>query len=220
MPNEITLSDKARQFPVKTQEALWELKTSPQQYYAALVPAKATDPLTDTTPTLAKIQSGLGESWALLAVSVAITELRNFFNVQSNMNEDQIALTAELIVETYWDLSLNDIKGVFRRKMKTAKLYGKLDGSDILGWLEEYKQECVASVQEQREREAREYEPSTHPITYEEWSKNKKPEENFFALEPKIGKPHRLTPEQQRQKDLDFFKFRTEYLISKGITPK
>lgn len=219
MPNEIIPLNPNANLPAKVMSELNALRMSPERYYEGLIPIKADQPLTDTTPTLANIQQGLGAPGAKLAVSVALLELAEWYNVQHNLTDRQIAMIAEMILEVHWDLSLNDIKGCFQKKMRTAKLYGKLDGSDILGWLDEYKQECIEAKQRRLEEEAREFAPSEKPITYEEWSKNKKPEENYIARESEIGKP-RLTPEQQRQKDLDFFKFRTEYLINKGITPK
>lgn len=217
MSNEIT-KGKGAMLPARMQGELLKISKSPKQYYAELTPAKATDPLTDSTPTLSQIHRGLGTPLAMKAVSESLMELKAWFNVKMNLNPDQIAMIAEMILEVHWDLSLNEIKGVFRDKMRNAKLYGKLDGSDIMGWLDDYKRESMAAVQAIRDVEAKESTPSAEVVTYEEWSKGIPEGENYIAKGFK-GVPV-VTPEQQRQKDLDFFKWRTEYLKSKGITPK
>lgn len=218
MSNEITLSDKAAMLPARMQGELLKISKSPKRYYAGLTPAKTTDPLTDSTPTLSQIHRGLGTPLAMMAVSESLKDLKAWFNVKLNLNADQIAMIAEMILEVHWDLSLNDIKGVFREKMRNAKLYGKLDGSDIMGWLDDYKRESIAAVQAIRDAEAKESAPSAEAITYEEWSKRIPEDENYIAKG--FRNVPVVTPEQQRQKDLDFFKWRTEYLMSKGITPK
>lgn len=219
MSNEITLSDRAAYLPAPTQDALNALQESPEKYYADITPIKADEPLTEATPTLAQIQRGIGAPNARLAVSVALLELSEWFNVQKNLTNAQIAMIAEMIIEAHWDLSLNEIKGVFRNKMRTARLFGKLDGSDILSWLDEYKTESMAAVQRIRDAEAKEYSESKDAIPYEEWSKGKKEEENYIAR--RLQGHGCFTPDQKRQKELDFYKWKTEeYLPSKGITEK
>lgn len=217
MQNEIT-KGKDSMLPAKTQDALNALRQSPEKYYDALTPIKADESLTDETPTLAQIQRGLGAPGAKLAVSVALLELSEWFNVQKNLTDRQIAMIAEMIIEVHWDLSLNEIKGVFRDKMRNAKLYGKLDGSDIMGWLDDYKQESMAAVQAIRDAEAYDFSQSSEAIGYEEWSKRIPEGENYIAKGFKNVPV--VTPEQHRQKDLDFYKWKIEYLKSKGITPK
>ena len=204
--------------PAKTQDALNALRESPERYYAALTPIKADEELTDATPTLAQIQRGLGAPGARLAVSVALLELSEWFNVQRNLTDRQIAMIADMIVEVHWDLSLNDIKGFFQKMMRTAKLYGKLDGSDILQWLDEYKQECITAKQKRLEQEAKQYTPSSKAITYEEWCAKTPKEKNYLA-NGRFGKAQPTDGERDR-KEAEFQRFRKEYLRNKGIEPK
>lgn len=217
MQNEITKGGDSM-LPARTQDEFLKISKSPKLYYAELTPAKATDPLTDSTPTLSQIHRGLGTPLAMKAVSEPLMELRAWFNVQNNLNADQIAMIAEMILEVHWDLSLNDIKGCFQKMMRTAKLYGKLDGSDIMGWLDEYKAECITAKQGALESEGMASEQSSEAVSYEEWSKRIPEYENYIAKGFKGVSI--VTPEQQRQKDLDFYKWKIEYLKSKGITPK
>ena len=217
MSNEITKGKEAM-LPARMQDELLKISKSPKQYYAELIPVMATDPLTDSTPTLSQIHRGLGTPLAMMAVSESLKDLKAWFNVKMNLNPDQIAMIAEMILEVHWDLSLNDIKAVFREKMRNAKLYGKLDGSDIMGWFDEYKQRCITAKQGALESEGKNYTQSSEAVSYEEWSKRIPEDENYIAKG--FRNVPVVTPEQQRQKDLDFFKWRTEYLMSKGITPK
>ena len=217
MSNEITKGNPLN-LPERTQDELLKISKSPKQYYAELTPVKATDPLTDSTPTLSQIHRRLGTPLAMMAVSESLMELKAWFNVKMNLNPDQIAMIAEMILEVHWDLSLNDIKAVFREKMCNAKLYGKLDGSDIMGWLDEHKQRCITAKQGALESEGKDYMQSPEAVSYEEWSKHIPEDENYIAKG--FRSVPVVTPEQQRQKDLDFFKWKTEYLKSKGITPK
>ncbi len=205
--------------PARTQDVLNALRESPERYYDALTPAKADEPLTDATPTLARIQQGLGAPGARLAVSVALLELSEWFNVQKNLTDRQIAMVADMIVKVHWDLSLNDIKAVFEEKKQTAKLFGKLDGSDIMGWIADYKAECIAARQRRLDEEWRETSPSGNAITFEEWCARTPKELNYLANGRAVARP-RPTEDEMREKEADFQRFRREYLKSKGIEPK
>ncbi|MBD5367225.1 MAG: hypothetical protein HDR82_09575 [Bacteroides sp.] len=93
------------------------------------------------TPTLAKIKNSTSELELRALLYIAICEVCDFFNVGKNMSDTQIALTADLIIETYWYMKLEEIKYCFRRAMKREKLFDRIDGNIILGWLKEYDTE-------------------------------------------------------------------------------
>lgn len=105
------------------------------------------------TPTLAVIknQTSLADVRALLYI--AICEVCDFFNVGKNMTDTQVALTADLIIESYWHLKLEEIKFCFRRAMRREKLYDRLDGNIILGWLDEYDAERTEEAIKQSEND-------------------------------------------------------------------
>ncbi|MDE6649772.1 MAG: hypothetical protein K2K45_07565 [Muribaculaceae bacterium] len=217
MSNEIS-KGKAAMLPARMQGELLKISKSPKQYYAGLIPVKADEPLTDSTPTLSQIHRGLGTPLAMMAVSESLMDLKVWFNVKMNLNPDQIAMIAEMILEVHWDLSLNDLKGCFQKMMRTAKLYGKLDGSDILQWLDEYKQECITAKQKRLEEEDKQFKPSDKPITYEEWCAKTPKEKNYLA-NGRFGKAQ-PTDEERDRKEAEFQRFRRNYLKSKGIEPK
>ena len=54
------------------------------------------------------------------------------------MNDVQVALTADLIIDRFYYLKLEEIKLCFRNAMASGKIYDRLDGNIILGWLNEY----------------------------------------------------------------------------------
>lgn len=93
------------------------------------------------TPTLAKIKNEVSPTDVRALLSIAVCELCDFFNVGKNMNDKQIAMTVDLILEHYWYMHLEEIKFCFRRAMRREKLYDRLDGSIIMGWLNEYDAE-------------------------------------------------------------------------------
>lgn len=80
---------------------------------------------------------------------IAINELVSFFNVGKTMNDVQVALTADLIIDRFYYLKLEEIKLCFRNAMASGKIYDRLDGNIILGWLNEYdaqRDEIVSSL--------------------------------------------------------------------------
>lgn len=65
------------------------------------------------------------------------------------MNDVQVALTADLIIDRFYYLKLEEIKLCFRNAMVSGKIYDRLDGNIILGWLNEYdaqRDEIVSSL--------------------------------------------------------------------------
>lgn len=106
------------------------------------------------TPTLAKIKNEISLADARALLSIAVCEVCDFFNVGKNMSDTQVAITVDLILEEYWYLKLEEIKYCFRRAMRREKLYDRLDGNIIMGWLEQYdaeRTEEAVRLSEQRE---------------------------------------------------------------------
>lgn len=106
------------------------------------------------TPTLAKIKNSASETEARALLYIALCEVCDFFNVGKNMNDTQIALTVDLILESYWYMKLEEIKFCFRRAMRNVKLFDRLDGNIILGWLREYDNERTEEAMRISDQEA------------------------------------------------------------------
>lgn len=105
------------------------------------------------TPTIAQIKNNVSLDDARALLSIAVCELCDFFNVGKNMNDTQIALTVDIMLERYWYLRLEEIKFCFRRAMAREKLFDRLDGNIILGWLAAYDTERTAEAMRLSEQE-------------------------------------------------------------------
>lgn len=97
--------------------------------------------VTSKSPTIARIRHEASETDARALLYIAICEVCDFFNVGKTMNDVQVALTVDLIMEQYWYLKIEEIKYCFRRAMAREKVYDRLDGNIILGWLAAYDAE-------------------------------------------------------------------------------
>ena len=90
------------------------------------------------------------------------------------MNAPQIALTTDLILEEFWYLTVEEIKHCLRKAMRTAKVYDRLDGNIIIGWIREYDYErdevmVQLNVEEKNRLENGPVEDSGTGISYEEY---------------------------------------------------
>ncbi len=125
------------------------------------------------TPTLAKIKNEASETDARALLYIAVCEVCDFFNVGKNMNDLQIGITVDLILESFWYFKLEEIKYCFRRAMVREKLFDRLDGNIILGWLRDYDEERTKEamrISEQREsQEANELKENPGAVTFREY---------------------------------------------------
>lgn len=125
------------------------------------------------TPTIAKIKNKISEADIRALLTIAVGEVCNFFNVGKNMNDIQVAMTVDLIIDRFWYFKLEEIKYCFRRAMMREKLFDRLDGNIIIGWLSEYDSERTEEamrLSDQKEtQELNEYTPSPDAITFKEY---------------------------------------------------
>lgn len=106
------------------------------------------------TPTLAEIKKKVSLNDVRALLSIAVCEVCDFFNVGKNMNDIQVALTVDLIIERFWYFKLEEIKHCLRKAMMREKLFDRLDGNIIMGWLESYDAERTEEAMRQSEQEA------------------------------------------------------------------
>lgn len=184
------------------------------------------------TPTVAEIKNTASETDARALISLAICEVCDFFNVSKNMSDTQIALTADLIIESFWYLKLEEIKYCFRRAMRTAKLFDRLDGNIILGWLRTYdaeRTEEAIRISEQEETQAvnrLEHNPGAVKFEeYIEWLRGKANAGDKDATErlhdienPPPSAMKIYTSQERHERAVDFHRwYYTEYLQTKKI---
>lgn len=181
------------------------------------------------TPTLAKIKNTASETDARALLYIALCEVCDFFNVGKNMSDTQIALTADLILESFWYLKLEEIKYCFRRAMQQEKVYDRLDGNMILGWLRDYdaeRTEEAIRISEQKEaEELNQYHPDPQALTYDSYINSlwnlalyADPRAVEILSEMEDTKPMRikfLTIEERHQKEFAFQLFRQKYIQNK-----
>ena len=130
--------------PATVKKALKDLLTSPKAYYRGLQKSSIKSILTDTPELpiseLATIKYG-DINAAQAIVAIAISEVVQFFNVGKTMNDIQVAITSDLIIDRFYYFKLEEIKYCFHRAMCSGKVYDRLDGNIIIGWLNDYDAE-------------------------------------------------------------------------------
>ena len=105
------------------------------------------DGLTEALASYVSDQDAYGRAMAFVVDE--ITRLVEFFNVAKGMTGEQIVDAVEIMLHTYTDLSMEDMV-VFARSAKAGfitsparrydydKIFGRLDGSVLMGWLKTY----------------------------------------------------------------------------------
>lgn len=177
---------------------------------------------------LSQYKRSLDRKQQIVYLSMMIQEVNDFFNVKGNMNIKQIAMTAELILDNpgFYDLTLGNIKACFRQKMISAKLYDRLDGNIIIGWLREFKSEmadyCESIYEgEERRQQCEETSADAGPITHAtymamlEARANDGDKEALAILSEYRRRTKTVSPEEKRKKDFEFQIYKQQYLEQK-----
>ena len=131
--------------PKNAEEALKISQTLPEQYYKSLKPKKIEEAINSITPGLSVYRKHSGETKARALVVLFLSDLVKFFNVGKAMNDVQMAQTADLILDEYYYLNIDDIKLCFNmaKSGKFGKVYDRIDGQVIMGWLSEYEAQRI-----------------------------------------------------------------------------
>jgi hypothetical protein len=93
-----------------------------------------------TSPALSEIRKAKGEQAALGVLVALMDECQQYFNLQQPMNPQQLMLTAELIMEEYYYLRVEEFRICFRMAMKGeyGPLYNRIDGQVFFEWIRKY----------------------------------------------------------------------------------
>lgn len=61
------------------------------------------------------------------------------------MGENQLASTVDLLIEDFYYLKVEDLKLCFQnaKKGKYGKVYDRIDGNIIYGWVEQYSKDRI-----------------------------------------------------------------------------
>lgn len=215
--------------PAEVGTEIRRLSTSPEKYLSSLPAERIEDRRPRTALTLAQCSRALERDRLTVYLGMMIIEVNDFLNVRGNMNEKQIRLTAEMILDTpaFSDLTLGNIKACFRQKMAAAKIYDRLDGNIIIGWLREFKSDLADWCEtvhegEDRIRQREETSDGAGAITHEAYlamlrDKAVKGDREAKRILDDYRKRSRIpTPEQERQKQIDFMRFKHGRLKQQG----
>lgn len=227
MKNEITVSHANVPAEVSTEIRL--LSTSPAKYLENLPVERIDAERPPGAITLSHCKRSLTREQQLMYISLMIAEVNDFFNVKGNMNAKQIKLTAELILDNdnFYDLTLGNIKSCFRQHMMQDKIYDRLDGNIIIGWLREFKSEMADRCEtfnegKDRMRLRKESGDGAGSISHTvymamlEARANDGDEDAARTLAEYRRRAAMPTAEEQRRKDLGFFAFNEQYKKKKG----
>jgi hypothetical protein len=112
------------------------LKSSASSTEAALHQVLASK----TSPALSEIKKQKGEQVALGVLVALMDECQQYFNLQQPMNPQQLMLTAELIMEEYYYLRVEEFRICFRMAMKGeyGPVYNRIDGQVFFEWIRKY----------------------------------------------------------------------------------
>lgn len=185
------------------------------------------------TPTIADIKNNVSLTDVRALLSIAICEVCDFFNIGKNMNDVQIAMTVDLIIERFWYMKLEEIKYCFRRAMMREKLFDRLDGNIIIGWLREYDaertEEAIRASDQKETQQNNQPTETPDAVGYDDYIKRlrhrAKTDSSAAKLLNEIDKPTTqrltlLTNETQSQKEHEFKLWKLKYLLKKNETTR
>ena len=134
-----------KRMPQTAEQALTISLTLPEPYYNSIKPKEIKDAINSITPEISLYRKHSGETKARALIVLFLSDLVKFFNVGKAMNDIQMAQTADLILDEYYDLNFDDFKLCFNmaKSGKFGKVYDRLDGQVIMDWLSTYKSQRV-----------------------------------------------------------------------------
>jgi hypothetical protein len=121
-----------------------------------------------TSPALSEIKKQKGEQVALGVLVTLMDECQQYFNLQQPMNPQQLMLTAELIMEEYYYLRVDEFRICFRMAMKGeyGPVYNRIDGQIFFEWIRKYfsKRDAVTNRMVKNQQSSNNiYEMFQHP---------------------------------------------------------
>lgn len=139
-------------------------------------------------------------------------------------------MTAEMILDApvFYDLTLGNIKACFRERMMGEKLYDRLDGSIIIGWLRDFKSRMAehcenVSLGRDRLEQRNDTGDNAGAIAFEtymamlESRANDGDEEAQRSLAEFRKRAAVKSDAEKRKEKLDFHKFKMQYLKEKQL---
>lgn len=230
MKNEITEHNSVASLPTAVRNEIRQLTTSPERYLASLPIERIEDEPPATAIDLRQYRMALTREQQVMYLSMMLLEVNGFFNVKGKMTAPQIKLTAELILDndSFYDLTLGNIKACFRERMVTEKLYDRLDGNIIISWLRQFKSDLAdhcenVNIGRERQRQREESRDGAGAISHAtymamlEARANDGDTDAQRTLDEIRRRTHVKTPEQIRQEEINYLRYKAQYLRKKGV---
>lgn len=142
MPEEITILP-SELMPTTKKQSVIVLTRWPEQYYVALRPKTLEDAVNSVTPSLAAFKKETSEMSLLAILTILFNDVIDFFSVGKSMGQSQLVSTIQLVVEDFYYLNIEDFKLCFNNAKRGVygKIYDRIDGNVIYGWITQYAQE-------------------------------------------------------------------------------
>ncbi len=117
---------------------------------------------------LVNIKTEKGQQAAINVMVAMMDACQQYFNLQQPMNAQQLSLTAELILEDYYYLRIDELQICFRMAMKGefGPLYNRIDGQVFFEWIKKYmtKRGAITErIQQEKQTNNNIYDIFTHP---------------------------------------------------------
>jgi hypothetical protein len=121
----------------------------PKQYYSSLKPKTVSEVCDSPVCSLSRFRKEAGDEKATSILILILNDVIDFFNVNNTMNGNQVLITAEMILDEYGYLKIDDFKLCFNRAKRG--LFGpvyRMDGNVILSWIETYINDRIHTISE------------------------------------------------------------------------
>ena len=125
-----------------------------------------------TSPTLAEIRKSKNQQATVNIMVAMMDTCQQYFNLQQPMNAQQLALTAELMLEDYYYLRVDELQVCFRMAMKGefGPLYNRIDGQVFFEWIRKFmgKRQAISErINLEKQSNNNIYEMFQHPQVQE-----------------------------------------------------
>lgn len=120
------------------------------------------------SPALSELKKNKGEQIAIGVLVSLMDECQQYFNLQQPMKPQQLMLTAELIIEKYYYLRVEELRICFRMAMmgEFGTVYNRIDGQIFFEWILKFlptRQNVTDQMKQQQQTNNNIYDIFAHP---------------------------------------------------------
>lgn len=181
------------------------------------------------SPTLWDIKAHTDHATAVGLLVLALIHTAKLVNVENNLNETQIGEIANDVLNDMGYIKMEEVKYILKNAVRTKKIFGRLDYNVVMGWFEEYDavrtEHCIDISDQEETSEANRIAADPESVSFDDYAarlrvragNGDETAKNLLAdiENPPEPKMKLLTAEEKHRKELDFFKWKQEYLKSK-----